>query len=308
LLNYILKRLLMMVPVLLGVLFIIFTLTYMAPGDPATIILGEAASQEALNEVREELGLNDPFLVQFATFAFSIFTLDFGNSWNTGRPIIEDLAARFPATIQLAFMGTMLAVTMGIPLGIISATKQYSIFDAGATFLALLGASIPNFWLGMMLIMLFTVNLGMLPPSGFATPAHWVMPTIAIGTSGAAIIMRMTRSSMLEVIRQDYIRTARAKGQTESKIILNHALKNALIPVMTVVGLQIGFLLGGAVITESIFSIPGIGTYMIGAIGQRDRPIIISSVVVLAVIFSFVNLLVDILYAYADPRIRSQYK
>ena len=297
----------MMIPVLLGVLFIIFTLTFIAPGDPATIVLGEAATPDALERQREIMGLNDPFLVQFARFAFNIVRLDFGESWLTGRAITTELLTRFPTTMQLAFMGTLLAVIMGIPLGIVSATKQYSFFDAGATFAALLGASIPNFWLGMMLIMWLAVG-GLLPPSGFSTPLHWIMPTIAIGTSGAAIIMRMTRSSMLEVIRQDYIRTAKAKGQTESKIIFKHALKNALIPVMTVVGLQVGFLLGGAVITETIFSIPGIGSYMLQAINQRDRPIIISGVVILAVIFSLVNLLVDILYAFVDPRIRSQYK
>jgi len=297
----------MMIPVLLGVLFIIFTLTFFAPGDPAAIVLGEAASHEALEQQREIMGLNDPFLVQFARFAFNIVRLDFGESWLTGRQISVELAARFPTTIQLAFMGVILAVLMGIPLGIISATKQYSIFDAGATFIALLGASIPNFWLGMMLIMWFAVG-GILPPSGFATPMHWILPTITIGTGGAAIIMRMTRSSMLEVIRQDYIRTARAKGQSESKIIFKHALKNALIPVMTVVGLQIGGLLGGAVLTETIFSIPGIGSYMVSAIAQRDRPVIINSVIIIAVIFSFVNLIVDILYAFVDPRIRSQYK
>ena len=306
-LKYILKRLIMMVPVLLGVLFIIFTLTFLAPGDPATIILGEAASPEAIHQLREEMGLNDPFLIQFGRFALNIARLNFGESWTTGRSISTELISRFPTTIQLAFMGTLLAIIIGIPLGIVSATKQYSLFDAGATFAALLGASIPNFWLGMMLIMWLSVG-GILPPSGFSTPLHWIMPTIAIGTSGAAIIMRMTRSSMLEVIRQDYIKTAKAKGQTGSKIIFKHALKNALIPVMTVVGLQIGFLLGGAVITETIFSIPGIGSYMLGAIAQRDRPVISSGVIILAVIFSIVNLLVDILYAFVDPRIRSQYK
>ena len=306
-LKYILKRLLMMVPVLLGVLFIIFTLTFLAPGDPATVVLGEHASAEALEQQREIMGLNDPFLMQFGRFVLNISTFNFGESWVTGRPITTELISRFPTTVQLAFMGTILAVLIGVPLGIISAVRQYSLFDAGATLLALLGASIPNFWLGMMLIMWLGAG-GILPPSGFATPLHWIMPTIAVGTSGAAIIMRMTRSSMLEVIRQDYIRTAKAKGQTESKIIFKHALKNALIPVMTVVGLQIGFLLGGAVITETIFSIPGIGSYMLGAIAQRDRPVIISGVVILAVIFSIVNLIVDILYAFVDPRIRSQYK
>jgi len=205
-------------------------------------------------------------------------------------------------------MGAMVAVLIGIPLGIISATKQYTIFDNLAQTVGLIGVSIPNFALGMMLILLFSVQLEIFPPSGFDTPIQWIMPSLTIGMSAAAIVMRMTRSSMLEVIRQDYIRTARAKGQKESVIIFRHALKNALIPVITVVGLQFGFLLGGAAITETIFSIAGLGGFMINSIRSQDFPIVQGGVLLIAIIFSMVNLLVDILYAYVDPRIRSQYK
>lgn len=306
-LKFIGKRLLMMLPVLLGVMFVIFTLTYLSPGDPAVLILGEGAAPETVQALRDELGLNDPFVIQFARYVAGVVQLDFGTTFQTQRPVFVELAARFPTTFQLAVMGSTFAIILGVPLGILSATRQYSLWDTGATFFGLLGVSIPNFWLGMMLIMFFTVTLNWLPPSGFNTPLHWIMPTITIGASSSAIIMRMTRSSMLEVIRQDYIRTAKAKGQTGRRIITKHALRNAMIPVVTVVGLQLGGLMGGAVLTETIFSIPGIGSFMVQAISQRDLPIIQGGVLLIAIMFSFVNLLVDVLYAFIDPRIKSQY-
>ena len=306
--KFILKRLVMMVPVILGVMFVIFTLTYFTEGDPAMAILGPQAPAEDIVALREELGLTDPFIVQFLRYVVNAVQLDFGTSFASGRPVFEEVASRFPTTMQLTFMSILIALTIGIPLGIISATKQYSIFDAVATGIGLFGISVPNFWLSMMLILFFSVNLGLLPPSGFDTPMHWILPSFSIGLSSAAIIMRMTRSSMLEVIRQDYIRTARAKGQKESTIIMKHALKNALIPVITIVGLEVGMLLGGAILTETIFSISGIGMLMVNAIQTRDYPLIQGGVLLIAFVFSFINLLVDILYAYVDPRIRSQYK
>jgi len=305
---FILKRLAMMIPVLIGVTFIMFTLMQVTPGDPAMAILGEAAPPEALAALRLEMGLDNPFLVQFGNYLWNIIRLDFGTSWLTNRPVFTEIFARFPNTMQLAGMGVLLALVLGIPLGILSAVKQYSIFDTGATFVGLLGVSIPNFWLGMMMIMFFTVSLGWLPPTGFQDPIQWIMPTIAIGTGSAAIIMRMTRSSMLECIRQDYVRTARAKGQIERRVIFRHALKNAMIPVTTTAGLSFGFLLGGAVLTETIFAIPGLGAYMVSAFFNRDWPVAIGGVLLIAISFSFVNLLVDVLYAFIDPRIRSQYR
>jgi len=305
---FILKRLAMMIPVLIGVTFIMFTLMQVTPGDPAMAILGEAAPPEALAALRLEMGLDNPFLVQFGSYLWNIVRLDFGTSWLTNRPVFTEIFARFPNTMQLAGMGVLLALVLGIPLGILSAVKQYSIFDTGATFVGLLGVSIPNFWLGMMMIMFFTVSLGWLPPTGFQDPIQWIMPTIAIGTGSAAIIMRMTRSSMLECIRQDYVRTARAKGQIERRVIFRHALKNAMIPVTTTAGLSFGFLLGGAVLTETIFAIPGLGAYMVSAFFNRDWPVAIGGVLLIAISFSFVNLLVDVLYAFIDPRIRSQYR
>ncbi|MCL1996478.1 MAG: ABC transporter permease [Defluviitaleaceae bacterium] len=306
--KYILKRLVMMIPVLLGVSFIMFTLSYITPGDPAQIILGEGATQAMIDQVRLDLGLDDPFLVRFVSYVAGVAQLDFGMSWATQRPVSEEIFARFPHTMRLAGMGIALALSVGIPLGILSAIKQYSIFDMGANFISLLGVSIPNFWLGMMLILFFTVNLGWLPATGFATPIQYIMPTIAIASASAAVIMRMTRSSMLECIRQDYVRTARAKGLSERTVIFRHALKNALIPVTTTAGLSFGFLLGGAVLTETIFAIPGLGMFMVSALFTRDWPTAIGGVLLIALSFSFVNLMVDILYAFLDPRIRSQYQ
>jgi peptide/nickel transport system permease protein len=272
------------------------------------MMLGAAATADDILAYRIQLGLEDPFFVQFGRYVINTAQLDFGTSFTSRRPVFNEIIARFPTTVQLAFMSVIIAIILGIPLGILSATKQYTVFDNGATVVGLMGVSIPNFWLGLMFILLFSVRLGWLPSSGFGTPMHWILPSLTIGISSTAIIMRMTRSSMLEVLRQDYIRTARAKGQKEGKIIFNHALKNALIPVITVVGLQFGMLLGGAILAETIFAIPGLGRFMVDAIGRRDFPVIQGGVLLIAISFSFVNLLVDVLYSYVDPRIRSQYK
>jgi len=306
--KYILKRFLMLVPVLLGVIIIMFTLSEFVPGDPASIILGEGAQPADIARVREEFRLDDPFIIRLLTYAGNVARLDFGISWSTRRPVHEEIFARFPHTIRLATFGIIVALFVGIPLGIIAAIKQYTVFDTGATFFALLGVSIPNFWLGMMLILFFTVQLNLLPATGFIEPAQWIMPTIAISTSSAGIIMRMTRSSMLECIRQDYIRTARAKGQKEFVVILRHALRNALIPVTTTAGLSFGMLLSGAILTETIFAIPGLGRYMVESVLRLDWPTAIGGVLLIAMAFAVVNLFVDILYAFLDPRIRSQYK
>lgn len=306
--KYILKRLLLLIPVLIGITFIVFTLSYIAPGDPARMILGEDATLEAIAQVREELGLDDPFFVRFFNYLLNAARLDFGNSWQTRRPVFTEIFARFPTTMQLAGMSVALALILGIPLGVLSATKQYTIFDAGANFIGLLGASIPSFWQGMIFIVIFAVSFRWLPSSGWMTPWHWILPVATVGTSGTAMIMRMTRSTMLEVVKQDYIRTARAKGQKEGRILYGHALKNALIPVTTEAGMQFGFLLGGTVLAETIFAIPGLGRFLIDAIMVRDLPIILGGVLLYAVTFSIVNLMVDILYAFIDPRIRAQYR
>ena len=307
-LKYIGRRLLMLIPVLLGVTFIVFSIMYMTPGDPAQLILGESAPPEAVAELRTDMGLDDPFIVQYGRFIMNAVQGDFGKSYTTKRDVFSEIFARFPNTLKLAGVGVALAIAIGIPVGIISATRQYSVLDNVSMIGALLGVSMPNFWLGLMLILFFSVNLGVLPSSGSESFLHIILPAVTLGTGSAAIITRMTRSSMLEVIRQDFIRTARAKGVAEKKVINKHALKNALIPVITVVGLQFGYLLGGAVLTETVFSWPGVGRLLVEAIRQKDTPTVLASVVFMATTFSFVNLLVDVLYAYVDPRIKSQYQ
>lgn len=307
--KYVLRRIMFLIPVLFGVTFIVFTLMYITPGDPAKLILGEQASADTILALRQEMGLDQPYLVQYATYVKkAILQQDIGRSYVTNRPVMQEIMSVFPATFKLAISAMMVAILIGIPVGIISAIKQYSIFDTISMLIALLGVSMPVFWLGLLLIIFFTVKLGWLPASGFTSVKHMIMPALALGAMTAAIVTRMTRSSMLEVIRQDYIRTARAKGQSEAVVVLKHALGNALIPIIAVVGLQFGHLLGGAVLTESIFSIPGVGRLMVDSIKMRDFPVVQGGVLFIAISFSLINLLVDLLYAYVDPRIRSQYK
>lgn len=306
--KFILRRLAMMIPVLIGVSFIIFAMMYFTPGDPAQVILGDMATQEDREMFREANGLNGSFFEQYLFYMKKVITKgDLGTSYTTKQPVTDELLARFPTTFKLAGLSIIISVLIGVVCGIVSATRQYSIFDNVCTVISFIGSSMPNFWLGMMLIICFSVYMGWFPPSGFSTPMHWVLPAITIGANSAANIMRMTRSSMLEVIRQDYIRTARAKGQTEMVVIWKHALKNALIPIITVVGLSFGRLLGGAVLTESIFSIAGIGKLMVDAIKLKNYPMVQGGILFIAFVISVVTLLVDILYAFADPKIRSMY-
>lgn len=306
--KYIFKRMLLLIPVLLGVSFLVFSIMSFTPGDPAQLILGESAPKAAVEALREEMGLNDPFLMQYGKFILNAVQGDFGRSYTSGREVFGEIFQRFPNTLILAIIGVVIAILIGIPVGIISATKQYSIVDSTSMIAALLGVAMPNFWLGLMLILFFSVGLGWLPSGGFGGWKSLILPSITLGTGAAAIITRMTRSSMLEVIRQDYIRTARAKGVSEKKVINRHALKNALIPVITVVGLQFGYLLGGAVLTETVYSWPGVGRMMVEAIRSKDTPIVLAAVLFLATTFSVVNLFVDILYGFVDPRVKSQYK
>lgn len=297
-----------MIPVLLGVSLIVFTLMYITPGDPAKVILGDMATPDDIAALRDELGLDDPFWTRYVNYIKGIVLHgDLGDSYATRKPVLGELLSRFPVTLRLASSGVLVALIIGIPAGIIASTKQYSVFDNIATVLALLGNSMPAFWMGLLLIIAFSVKLGWFPSSGYRTVSQMVLPAITLGSSSAAVIMRMSRSSMLEIIRQDYIRTARAKGQKESVVIYYHALKNALIPIITAVGLQFGMLLGGSILTETIFSIPGVGKLMVDSIKKRDHPMVLGGVLFLAAVFSFVNLLVDLLYAFADPRIKSQY-
>ena len=307
-LKYILKRLLMAIPVLLGVTFIVFTIMSFTPGDPVQTMLGDNYTQEAYDEITEEMGLNDPFLVRYVNYVVDLVQGDMGVSYSTKRAVSDEIFARFPATVRLASAAIFLAVVFGIPLGVISATKQYSFFDSGSMFVALVGVSMPNFWLGIMLILLFAATLGWLPASGDKGFLALILPAVTLSANSLATITRMTRSSMLETIRMDYIRTARAKGLRESRVIIHHALRNAMIPVITSVGLQFGFALSGAVLVETVFSWPGIGRLLVDTIKLKDTPVVLGVVVVMAASFTVINLVIDILYACFDPRIRTQYK
>ena len=306
--KYIARRFLFLLPVLVGVSFIVFSLLYITPGDPARMVLGDQATEEAVQEFRNKEGLNDPFLVQYGRYVYKAIQGDIGRSYMTRRPVSDEILSAFPSTIKLAALSMVIAILLGIPFGIISAIRQYSLFDSVTMIFAMVGLSMPVFWLGILLILFFSVQLRWLPSSGFDSLAAMILPSITLAAQSVAIVTRMTRSSMLEVVRQDYIRTARAKGQKESVVIWRHALGNALIPVVTVVGLQFGHLLGGAVLTESIFSIPGVGRLMVEAIKMRDYPLVQGGVLYIAIAFRLVNLLVDLVYAWVDPRIKAQYK
>lgn len=298
-----------MIPVLLGVIIVVFTILYLTPGDAAQAMLGTGATPEQLAEMRAKLGTDQPYLVQLGRYIKNLVLHgDFGTSWVTGRSVTEELLERFPVTMKLAALSIVIAVTVGVVTGVLSAIRQYSAFDNVAQVVGLVGVSLPSFWLALMLIIIFSVNLKWLPSSGLDSAKSYILPAVALGFASAAMIMRMTRSSMLDVIRQDYIRTARAKGQKEIVVVMKHALKNALIPILTVVGLQFGGLLGGSVAIESIFSIPGIGKFSVEAIKARNMPAVQGSVLMVAIAFSVINLVIDLLYSFVDPRIRSTYK
>jgi peptide/nickel transport system permease protein len=300
---FIIRRLLQMIPVLLGVVLVVFLIMQMVPGDPAVLLAGESATEEQVQALRAKLGLDQPLAVQYVTYIKDVVTGDLGTSIRTNRPVLDEILVRLPVTIELAFWSILVTVVLGTFAGIISATKQYSFSDISLMIVALLGVSLPNFWLGLMLILFFSVKIQIFPVAGWGTFMHVILPALTLGTSGAAIVARMTRSSMLEVIRQDYIRTARAKGVKERIIIYKHALKNALIPVITVVGLQFGALLGGTVLTETVFAINGLGRLIIDAIRMRDLPVVQGSILFVSVIFVVVNMLVDISYRLLNKRV-----
>lgn len=305
--RYIIKRLLFMVPVLLGVTLLVFLIFHLTPGDPARVLLGEmgqGASPEAVAALRHQLGLDRPWYVQYGDFLFKAVQGDFGRSFRGDRPVLPELLARFPVTLKLTLSALGLAAITGIPLGIIAAVKRHTWVDHVVMVVALLGVSLPSFWFGIMLMQMFALKFKLLPPSGTGTWQHMILPAVTVALSSVAFIARMTRSTLLDQLREDYVRTARSKGLKQSAVIFRHALKNAFIPVLTTLGLQFGNLLGGSVVTESIFSLPGLGRLAVEAIKGRDLPSIQGSVLWVAVVFSLVNLVVDLGYAALDPRIR----
>lgn len=354
--RYIIRRLLLLVPVLIGISIVTFAMLRLIPGDPAQIMLGEHATQEAVAEIRARMGLDQPIPVQYLRYLESVVRLDLGRSLKTNRPVLQEIGQRLPATVELTLGAMLVALVVGIPAGILAAYRHNSAFDLATMFGAMLGTSMPIFWLGLMLAYVFGFRLRLLPPSsrltigvdmqtigeawgltsGATGPSstgtlsadeffsgffvlrailtgnlralkdvlsHLVLPSVALGSIPMALFARMTRSSMLEVLGEDYIRTARAKGQTERAILLKHALKNAFLPIITVIGLQLGWLLGGAILTETIFSWPGLGRLVVDRILFRDYPTVQGAVLVIALVFVVVNLLVDVSYGFLDPRI-----
>jgi peptide/nickel transport system permease protein len=306
--RYVIKRLLLLIPIILGVSFIVFSIMSLMPGDPGSIILGSGASQEDIDQINEELGFYDPFFERYFAFTFKAFAKqDLGNSYRTKLPVFNEIMKRLPTSITLAFFAISFASLVGIPIGILSAVKQYSMMDTFPTLLALFLAAVPAFWLGMMLLLIFSLNLGWFPSFGSNTLKHFFLPTISLGLPYAAQQLRYTRSSMLETIRADYIRTARAKGASEGTVIWKHALKNALLPVITITGINFGLVLGGAIVTETLFSIQGLGTFIVTGIKSNDVPVVMGSAIFLAIFFSVIMLLMDLLYAFVDPRIKARY-
>jgi len=331
-LSYTIRRVLSIIPVLLGLLIIISLLIEFIPGDPARVMLGQHVSEEALASLREKMGLDKPFHVRLGIYMFNLFQGNWGDSIREGRPVLTILLERFPATFELTIFAMVFSSVFGVFLGVVSAWRQYSIWDYSGMIIALIGISMPVFWLGLMMIYIFSLQLGLMPfggristelalssPTGFYTLdalinlnlkalgdvlLHLTMPGIALGTIPMAMITRMTRSSMLEVLNQDYIRTARAKGLKETRILLGHAFRNALMPVITVVGLNFGILLGGAILTETVFSWPGLGTWLLDSIHARDYPAVQGGVLFIGAAFVIINLLVDLSYAWINPKVK----
>ncbi|NUO63788.1 MAG: ABC transporter permease [Gemmatimonadaceae bacterium] len=298
------RRLLLAIPSLAGVLVVVFLLLYVAPGDPVMAMVGERADPKTIARLRAELRLDDPLPVQFAHYAGGVLRGDLGRSYITGRPILSDLLERFPKTLQLAGAAMLLAAVCGITLGVLAARRPGGWTDRLSLGIAYLGISFPVYWIGLILILVFAVQLRWLPPSGFGRPEHLILPALALGMRSIAFLARMTRSAMLEALGSDYSRTARAKGVRERAVVVRHALRNALIPVITVLGLDFGAYLTGSILTETIFSWPGLGRYVVNAIARRDLPGVQGAVLFMSVVFVIVNLITDLAYAKSDPRVR----
>jgi peptide/nickel transport system permease protein/oligopeptide transport system permease protein len=300
---FIVRRLMLSIPTLIGVMIVVFLLLYVAPGDPVQDMVGERADAETIARLRKELHLDEPLPKQFVLYAGGVLRGDLGNSYITQRPIIRDIRERFPKTLLLAGSAMLLASVLGITIGVLSARNPGGWFDRLGLGLAYLGISFPVYWVGLILILVFAVTLRWLPPSGYGGIKYLILPALALGSRSIAFLARVTRSSMLEVLGGDFVRTARAKGLRERVVVARHALRNALIPIITVLGLDFGYYLTGSILTETIFSWPGIGRYVVNAIARRDLPAISGSVLFLSVVFVLVNLITDLAYAKADPRV-----
>ena len=308
-LKYIIKRILWIIPILIGVTIVVFTILYFSPGDPAYLALGDNATPEAVEAYRIEMGINGTYWERLGRTLLGLIQGDLGISYRSRTPVLDELLVRFSVTFNISAWSIVLGIILGIFFGIVAALKQNTILDSLCTGCALFGISMPMFWQGLMLILIFSVGLGWLPPSGYGNSwTQMIMPVVALGVNSSATIMRTTRSSMLEVMRQDYIRTAKAKGQTYWMVILRHALKNAMIPIVTVIGLQLGVLLAGSIVTEVIFSINGVGKYLVDSMNARDYAAVRGCVLLIAFVSAILNLIVDIIYTYIDPRMKTMYE
>jgi peptide/nickel transport system permease protein len=302
--RFLARRLVLTIPVLLGVATLVFSLIHLIPGDPAQAMLGEAAPQADVEELRGRLGLDRPLIAQYGSFLQGLVKGDLGTSLRTGQPVTEQIVERMPATVELAAAAMLVAIGFSIPLGILGAVRRGTFVDHAAMTVSLAGVSIPNFWLGPLLAIVFAVELGWLPVSGRGTWAHLVLPAISLGAALAAILARMTRATLLEELREQYVQAARARGVSRARAILRHAFRNSLIPIVTLLGLQFGAVLTGAVITETIFAWPGIGRLLIQSIGFRDYPLVQGCILLIALTYVGVNLLTDVIYGVLDPRLR----
>ncbi len=307
--KYIAKRILWLIPVIVGVTFLIFTIMFFIPGDPVAIMLGSSATQAEIEQAREMLGLNGSYLQRFWNYASGVFLrFDLGTSFQYGTSVTADMLTRFPRTFTLAVASMLISICVGVPLGVIAATHQNTVSDRASMIIAMFGVSMPSFWLAILLVLLFSMKLGLLPSYGIGGLKFYILPAIANSFGGIAGFARQTRSSVLECIRADYVTTARAKGVSEKKVLMGHILPNSMIPIITYAGTQFSGLLGGAIVIENVFTIPGIGTYMVQAINYRDYGAVQGSVIFSAITFSVVMLIVDVIYAYVDPRIKAQYE
>lgn len=307
--KYIAKRILWLIPVIVGVTFLIFTIMFFIPGDPVAIMLGSSATQAEIEQAREMLGLNGSYLHRFWNYASGVFLrFDLGTSFQYGTSVTADMLTRFPRTFTLAVASMLISICVGVPLGVIAATHQNTVSDRASMIIAMFGVSMPSFWLAILLVLLFSMKLGLLPSYGIGGLKFYILPAIANSFGGIAGFARQTRSSVLECIRADYVTTARAKGVSEKKVLMGHILPNSMIPIITYAGTQFSGLLGGAIVIENVFTIPGIGTYMVQAINCRDYGAVQGSVIFSAITFSVVMLIVDVIYAYVDPRIKAQYE
>jgi len=299
-----LNRVLILIPTLLGLVTFLFILIRLIPGDPARVLAGLMASEEDVELIREQLGLNKPLYVQYFTYMANLFTFNLGVSARTDSPVLYEVMARLPNTLALALSSTALAVALGVPLGVFAASRKSSRLDTLVSTFSIVGISLPTYWLGLIMITIFAVELHLLPAGGYGTPAHFILPTVTIALFLMAFIVKITKASVIDSMEKEYVVTARSKGLTERVILYKHVLRNALIPVITIIGLQFGSLLGGAVITETIYAWPGLGRLIIDAINNRDYPMVQGSIFIFALLYALVNLITDLIYTIVDPRVR----